>query len=129
MSNKLCSYVYVIKFTSLTFVFLIYSRCGFEVEEPVRLEKYKLIAQAFARRKEFHNQGRMSISFHNTHTDPLGFKFDLNSGASHDFSSTWANNLPRFVQRRGALTGAQHSHSQSSNAPRRNSQVCIIYLS
>lgn len=101
---------------------------GLEVEEPVKRQKHKIIAQAFARRKEFHNQGRMSISFNNTHTDPLGFKFELNSVASHDFSSTWANNLPRFVKRRGAVTAMQQSHSQSSNAPRRNSQVCKFRL-
>lgn len=104
-------------------------KCGCEIEEPVKLQKHKLIAQAFARRKEFHNQGRMSISFHNTHTDPIGLNFELNSVESHDFSSTWANNLPRFVKRRGALTGQHYSHSHSSNnALRRNSQVLMITL-
>ncbi|XP_053675730.1 protein smoothened [Anopheles nili] len=94
-------------------------RFGTDVDEPVKLQKHKVIAQAFAKRKEFQNQGRLSISFHNSHTDPVGLKFDINSAiGSHDFSSTWANNLPRFVNRRCALTGAATS---SSHDPRKNS--------
>lgn len=95
-----------------------FRKFGCDVDEPVKLQKHKLIAQAFAKRKEFQNQGRLSISFHNSHTDPVGLNFDLNSVASHDFSSTWANNLPRFVNRRCALTGAATS---SSHGIRRNS--------
>jgi smoothened len=92
---------------------------GKKVEEPLKLQKHKVIAQAFAKRKEFKNQGRLSISFHNSHTDPVGLKFDMNSAVgSHDFSSTWANNLPRFVNRRCALTGCA---SSSSLGHRRNS--------
>ena len=92
---------------------------GQKVEEPLKLQKHKVIAQAFAKRKEFKNQGRLSISFHNSHTDPVGLKFDMNSAVgSHDFSSTWANNLPRFVNRRYALTGCP---SSSSHGHRRNS--------
>ncbi|XP_055640934.1 protein smoothened [Toxorhynchites rutilus septentrionalis] len=98
-----------------------------DVEEPVRLQKHKVIAQAFAKRKEFQDQGRLSISFHNFHTDPVGLKFDINSSAgSHDFSSTWANNLPRFVNRRYALTGAATS---SSHDPRKNSMDSEISFS
>jgi smoothened protein len=63
----------------------------------------------------FNNAGRLSISFHNTHEDPVGLNFDLNSVASQDFSSTWAAALPKLVTRRGALVGG----SVSSN--RRNS--------
>lgn len=92
---------------------------GQKVEEPLKLQKHKVIAQAFAKRKEFQNQGRLSISFHNSHTDPVGLKFDMNSAiGSHDFSSTWANNLPHFVNRRHALTGWV---SSSSHGHRRNS--------
>uniref|UniRef100_A0A336K3M0 Protein smoothened n=1 Tax=Culicoides sonorensis TaxID=179676 RepID=A0A336K3M0_CULSO len=95
-------------------------KLGRELEEPVKLQKHKVIAQAFAKRKEFQNQGRLSISFHDTHTDPVGLNFDIDSvKGSHDFSSTWANNLPRFVNRRGALTCAATSSSQ--NGTRRNS--------
>lgn len=97
---------------------------GRKVDEPLKLQKHKVIAQAFAKRKVFQNQGRLSISFHNSHTDPVGLKFDMsdmNSAVgSHDFSSTWANNLPRFVNRRYALTGCASS-SRSSHGYRRNS--------
>lgn len=92
---------------------------GKKEEEPLKLQKHKVIAQAFAKRKEFNDRGRFSISFHNSHTDPAGLKLGINSaGGSHDFSSTWANNLPRFVNRRCALTGC---HSSSSYGYRRNS--------
>lgn len=95
---------------------------GKKVEEPLKLQKHKVIAQAFAKRKVFQNQGRLSISFHNSHTDPVGLKFDVNSAAgSHDFSSTWANNLPRFVNRRYALTGCPSSSRSSHGHGRRNS--------
>ncbi|XP_055550855.1 protein smoothened [Wyeomyia smithii] len=94
-------------------------RFGSDIEEPVKLQKHKVIAQAFAKRKEFQNHGRLSISFHNSYTDPVGLKFDMNSAmGSHDLSSTWANYLPRFVNRRYALTGAATS---SSHDPRKNS--------
>ncbi|XP_043253743.1 protein smoothened [Colletes gigas] len=89
-----------------------------ETEEPIRLKKHKVIAQAFAKRKMFNNAGRLSISFHNTHEDPVGLNFDLNSVASQDFSSTWAAALPKLVTRRCALVGAT-TGSVSSN--RRNS--------
>jgi smoothened len=98
---------------------------GQKIEEPLKLQKHKVIAQAFAKRKEFQNQGRLSISFHNSHTDPVGLKFDMNSAVgSHDFSSTWANNLPRFVNRRYALTGCP---SSSSHGHRRNSIDSISF--
>ncbi|XP_012263343.2 protein smoothened isoform X2 [Athalia rosae] len=89
-----------------------------EAEEPIKLKKHKVIAQAFAKRKTFNNAGRLSISFHNTHEDPVGLNFDLNSVASQDFSSTWAAALPKLVTRRGALVGVT-TGSVSSN--RRNS--------
>ena len=93
---------------------------GQKIEEPLKLQKHKVIAQAFAKRKVFQNQGRLSISFHNSHTDPVGLKFDMNSAiGSHDFSSTWANNLPRFVNRRYALTGCATSSSHGGH--RKNS--------
>lgn len=98
-------------FNSL-FNYRIFNR---ETEEPVKLKKHKVIAQAFAKRKMFNDAGRLSITFHNTHEDPVGLNFDLNSVASQDFSSTWAAALPKLVTRRGALVGG----SISSN--RRNS--------
>lgn len=99
---------------------------GPNTDEPLKLQKHKVIAQAFAKRKEFQNRGRLSISFHNSHTDPVGLKFDMNSAiGSQDFSSTWANNLPRFVNRRYALTGC--ASSSTSHGPRRNSIDSISY--
>ncbi|XP_012235045.2 protein smoothened isoform X2 [Linepithema humile] len=86
-------------------------------EPPIKLSKHKLIAHLFANRKTFNKAGRLSISFHNTHEDPVGLNFDLNSAASQDFSSTWAAALPKLVTRRGALVGT--TGSVSSN--RRNS--------
>ena len=107
-------------------VFYFQRKCGKEEEEPVKLQKHKVIAQAFAKRKEFQNQGRLSISFHNSHTGPVELKFDMNSAiGSHDFSSNWANNLPRFVNRRYALTGC----TSSSHGPRKNSMDSEISFS
>nr|CAD7573837.1 unnamed protein product [Timema californicum] len=91
-------------------------------EEPVRLKKHRLIAQAFAKRKTFNNAGRVSISFHSTHDDPVGLNFDVNSVASQDLSSTWAAALPKLMTRRGALigpTGSVSSHSEISLSVRR----------
>jgi smoothened len=97
-------------------------KIGRDLDEPIKMQKHKVIAQAFAKRKEFQNQGRLSISFHNSHTDPVGLKFDVNSVAgSQDFSESWANNLPQFVNRRYALTGAATSSSQHTHDPRKNS--------
>ncbi|XP_071451217.1 protein smoothened [Hetaerina americana] len=77
------------------------------VDEPVRLHKHKVIARAFAKRREFDQGGRLSISFHTTHEDPVGIEFDLNSvgAASGDLSSAWAAALPHLVMRRGAIAG------------------------
>lgn len=99
---------------------------GQKEEEPLKLQKHKVIAQAFAKRKEFKNHGKISISFHNSHTDPVGLKFDMNSAVgSHDFSSTWANNLPHFVNRRYALTGCASSSSHRRNSI--DSEVSISF--
>lgn len=99
---------------------------GQKVEEPLKLQKHKVIAQAFAKRKEFQDQERVSISFHNSHTDPVGLKFDLNSAVgSNDFSSTWANNLPRFVNRRCALTGCASSSSHGHRRTSVDSEISI----
>ena len=79
-----------------------------------------MIAQAFAKRKTFNNDGRLSISFCNTHEDPVGLNFGQYSVASQALSSTWAAALPKLVTRRGAYVDKQeNSYSVSSN--RRNS--------
>jgi hypothetical protein len=53
-------------------VFLSLRTLNNQAEEPVRLKKHKVIAQAFAKRKMFNNAGRLSISFHSTYEDPVG---------------------------------------------------------
>ncbi|CAI9739644.1 smoothened homolog [Octopus vulgaris] len=68
----------------------------------VKLKRHKMIAKAFAKRKEI-NSGRFSISFYSTHDDPLGMKFDLNSVSSGDVSSEFAANMPKLVRRRGGM--------------------------
>ena len=64
----------------------------------------------------FNNAGRLSISFHNSHEDPVGLNFDFNSVASQDFSSTWAAALPKLVVRRGALVDGSVSSSNRRNS-------------
>lgn len=91
-------------------------KCCGEVEEPPTLPKHKMIAKAFARRNDYKDHKRMSISMVNSHTDPVGLKFEMNSavGGSLDFSTTWAENLPKFVNRRPAICPAitsDHDHS------------------
>uniref|UniRef100_U5EP59 Putative smoothened n=1 Tax=Corethrella appendiculata TaxID=1370023 RepID=U5EP59_9DIPT len=89
-------------------------------EQPMRLQKHKVIAKTFARRKEIENEGR--ISLYDSHTDPVGLNFDINSvKGSNGFSSTWEtweHNIPRFMNRRNACTGAVTS---SSCDPRKSS--------
>ncbi|XP_017473360.1 PREDICTED: protein smoothened [Rhagoletis zephyria] len=101
----------------------IRKKCGNEVAEDVKMPKHKVIAQTWAKRKEFEDKGRLSITLYNTHTDPVGLNFDvndLNSSETNEISSTWANYLPQFVKRRMALTGAGTTNS-SSQGPRKNS--------
>ncbi|CAG9773620.1 unnamed protein product [Ceutorhynchus assimilis] len=86
-----------------------------EVEEPMKIQKHKIIARAFAGRKKFNEGGRISI-FSQNHTDPVGLQFELNSGASQELSTTWAKNLPRLVNRRPAVPndeGVDNSYNQS----------------
>lgn len=90
------------------------------------MPKHKVIAQTWAKRKEFEDKGRLSITLYNTHTDPVGLNFDvndLNSSETNEISSTWANYLPQFVKRRMAITGAvtNGGTTNSSQGPRKNS--------
>ena len=95
--------------------------------EPIKLKKHKVIAQAFAKRKNFNNAGRLSISFRNTHEDPVGLNINLDSVASQDVSSAWAAALPKLVTRRGALVGVTTASVSSTN--RRNSGDSEISVS
>ncbi|KAK0179934.1 hypothetical protein PV327_005631 [Microctonus hyperodae] len=99
-----------------------------EREEPMKLKKHKVIAQAFAKRKTLNHAGRLSISFHNTHEDPVGLNFDLSS-VSQDFSSTWAAALPIFVTRRGALVGGNAASISSNRRNSADSQLSVQSLS
>ena len=40
--------------------------------KPVKLKKHKMIARAFAKRRDLQNGSRMSVSFVSTHDDPVG---------------------------------------------------------
>lgn len=87
------------------------------------MRKHKVIAQTWAKRKEFQDKGRLSISFYKSHTDPVGLNFnvnDLNSTATNDISTTWTNYLPGLLRRRFALTGAT---TNSSGCPSRKSSL------
>lgn len=110
-------------FKSFIFFFgFLIRKFGHDVNEDIKIQKHKVIAQTWAKRKEFQDKGRLSISFYNTHTDPVGLNFnvnDLNSTGTNDISSTWANYLPNVVKRRFALTGA--TTNSSSCGPRKSS--------
>ncbi|XP_037786917.1 smoothened homolog isoform X1 [Penaeus monodon] len=79
---------------------------GVPSEEPLRLAKHKVIAQAFAKRHDLNNMGRLSISLHSMHDDPIGLNFEMNSMTSGDLSSAWAHAIPHLMTRRGALVGS-----------------------
>ncbi|XP_011634668.1 LOW QUALITY PROTEIN: protein smoothened, partial [Pogonomyrmex barbatus] len=98
-------------------------------EPPIRLSKHRLIAHLFANRKTFNKAGRLSISFHNTHADPVGLNFDLNSAASQDFSTTWAAALPKLVTRRGALVGGTTGSVSSNRRNSVDSEISFRYVS
>lgn len=105
-------------------------KCGYEVNEEVKIRKHKVIAQTWAKRKEFQDKGRLSISFYKSHTDPVGLNFnvnDLNSTATNDISTTWTNYLPGLLRRRFALTGA--TTNSSSCASRKSSLDSEISVS
>lgn len=89
----------------------------------MKLQKHKIIAQAFAKRKKFNEGGRISILCQN-HTDPVGLQFELNSAASNELSTTWAKNLPRLVNRRGAVPN-EVAYSGSSNNHSIDSEVSL----
>ncbi|XP_017021763.1 protein smoothened [Drosophila kikkawai] len=114
----------------------IRKKCGKEVIEEVKMPKHKVIAQTWAKRKDFEDKGRLSITLYNTHTDPVGLNFDvndLNSSETNDISSTWAAYLPQCVKRRMALTGAAAggggTGNSSSHGPRKNSLDSEISVS
>jgi hypothetical protein len=40
--------------------------------KELNIQKHKVIARAFAKRKLLHDEGRLSISFRSSHGDPIG---------------------------------------------------------
>ncbi|XP_077356502.1 protein smoothened [Festucalex cinctus] len=74
--------------------------------EPKRIKKSKMIAKAFAMRKELHNdpEKELSFSMHTlSHDGPVaGINFDINE-PSNDMSSAWAQHVTKMVARRGAI--------------------------
>ncbi|XP_054656035.1 smoothened homolog [Dunckerocampus dactyliophorus] len=74
--------------------------------EPKRIKKSKMIAKAFAMRKELHKdpEKELSFSMHTlSHDGPVaGINFDLNE-PSNDVSSAWAQHVTKMVARRGAI--------------------------
>ncbi|XP_075886338.1 protein smoothened [Nelusetta ayraudi] len=74
--------------------------------EPKRIKKSKMIAKAFAMRKELHKdpEKELSFSMHTvSHEGPVaGINFELNE-PSNDMSSAWAQHVTKMVARRGAI--------------------------
>lgn len=74
--------------------------------EPKRIKKSKMIAKAFAMRKELHKdpEKELSFSMHTvSHDGPVaGINFELNE-PSNDMSSAWAQHVTKMVARRGAI--------------------------
>ncbi|XP_042259832.1 smoothened homolog [Thunnus maccoyii] len=74
--------------------------------EPKRIKKSKMIAKAFAMRKELHKdpEKELSFSMHTvSHDGPVaGINFEINE-PSNDMSSAWAQHVTKMVARRGAI--------------------------
>uniref|UniRef100_UPI0037E924A6 protein smoothened n=1 Tax=Semicossyphus pulcher TaxID=241346 RepID=UPI0037E924A6 len=74
--------------------------------EPKRIKKSKMIAKAFALRKELHKdpEKELSFSMHTvSHDGPVaGINFEINE-PSNDMSSAWAQHVTKMVARRGAI--------------------------
>ncbi|KAK7895353.1 hypothetical protein WMY93_020678 [Mugilogobius chulae] len=90
---------------------LIWKRTWFKIigrsdNEPKRIKKSKMIAKAFAMRKELHQnpEKELSFSMHTvSHDCPVaGINFDINE-PSNDMSSAWAQHVTKIVARRGAI--------------------------
>uniref|UniRef100_A0A3P9I1V0 Protein smoothened n=1 Tax=Oryzias latipes TaxID=8090 RepID=A0A3P9I1V0_ORYLA len=90
---------------------LIWKRTWFKIlgrsdNEPKRIKKSKMIAKAFAMRKELHKdpEKELSFSMHTvSHDGPVaGINFDINE-PSNDVSSAWAQHVTKMVARRGAI--------------------------
>jgi len=76
-------------------------------QRPVKLKKHQMIAQAFSKRREIQDHGRLSLTLQSAHPDPVGIHVELGDESSGEVSSTWAAALPYLVQRRGAICGVE----------------------
>ncbi|XP_061570471.1 protein smoothened [Cololabis saira] len=90
---------------------LIWKRTWYKIigrsdNEPKRIKKSKMIAKAFAMRKELDKdpEKELSFSMHTvSHDGPVaGINFELNE-PSNDVSSAWAQHVTKMVARRGAI--------------------------
>ena len=72
MQKSLSLYTDLIYSTINIVNFSIPRVAGVSTEEPLRLARHRVIAQAFAKRHDFNTAGRLSISLHSMHEDPLG---------------------------------------------------------
>ncbi|CAG7784874.1 unnamed protein product, partial [Allacma fusca] len=92
--------------------------------------KHKLISQAFAKRHQLNLKGRLSLSLHSTHEDPVGLNKMLdpnhlcqeidtemqthnNTDAREEISSEWAAAIPSLCNRRDAIIPPHSSNSVS----------------
>ncbi|XP_050424869.1 protein smoothened isoform X2 [Adelges cooleyi] len=80
-------------------------------QDSTKYNKHKLIASAFAKRHQL-NSDDFTVTF--SKEDPFGLVFGLNSNLTDNISSTWAAALPKFIRRRGALTGEEQLSKSSS---------------
>uniref|UniRef100_A0A3Q3JMI7 Protein smoothened n=1 Tax=Monopterus albus TaxID=43700 RepID=A0A3Q3JMI7_MONAL len=87
--------------------------------EPKRIKKSKMIAKAFAMRKELHKDPdkELSFSMHTvSHDGPVGINFDLTE-PSNDLSSAWAQHVTKMVARRGAILPQDISVTPTGSPP------------
>lgn len=94
-----------------------------------KIKKHQVVAQAYARRHEFRETGRLSLTLNSIHDDPI-IALDGNpegASASEEFSSTWAQALPRLVQRRNALVGSEQLGLKRSNSMDSNLSLSRSY--
>ncbi|KAJ8021011.1 Smoothened-like [Holothuria leucospilota] len=95
------------------------------INEPQKLRKSKMIAKAFAKRKDQQKDGDevepMSLSFEPvSHDDAIGMKLDIpaSTNSVENSSSVWGNNVPvRMLTRRGAAMPIASISNSSSPAP------------
>lgn len=90
--------------------------------DSTKYNKHKLIASAFAKRHQF-NSNDFTVTF--SKEDPFGLVFGLNSNLTDNISSTWAAALPKFIRRRGALTGEEQVSVSSTSFIHSDSEISI----